>query len=170
MPLVLCVATTLVCSAVATANNDGGGNDGGNDGGGDINFGQPIAGVDVDASGVLKVRMVDPRLARARMMQARRAAEVDDVMQRSELRKVSLNRLEKVIGEHIEADRPLSDDVLAVAGLTSVRYVFYYPDTKDIVIAGPAEGFVADPTDRFVGIPTGRPTVLLEDLATALRA
>lgn len=166
MPLVLCVATTLVCSAVATANNDGGGNDGG----GDINFGQPIAGVDVDASGVLKVRMVDPRLARARMMQARRAAEVDDVMQRSELRKVSLNRLEKVIGEHIEADRPLSDDVLAVAGLTSVRYVFYYPDTKDIVIAGPAEGFVADPTDRFVGIHTGRPTVLLEDLATALRA
>src|SRR5690606_24094819 len=99
-----------------------------------------------------------------------RAAEVDDVMQRSELRKVSLNRLEKVIGEHIEADRPLSDDVLAVAGLTSVRYVFYYPDTKDIVIAGPAEGFVADPTDRFVGIHTGRPTVLLEDLATALRA
>ncbi|TWT75006.1 DUF1598 domain-containing protein [Allorhodopirellula solitaria] len=168
MPLLLSVALTLGCATIATANNDGGG-DGGNDGG-DINFGPPIAGVDVDPSGVLKMRVVDPRLARARLVQALRAAKIEDVMQRSELRKVSLNRLEEVIAERAEADLPLGDDILAVAGLTSVEYVFFYPDTKDIVIAGPAEGFVADPTDRFVGIHTGRPTLLLEDVATALRA
>lgn len=165
LPLVLSLVMTLACGSLATANNDGGGNDGG-----DINIGPPIAGVDVDATGVLKIRMVDPRLARARLVDALRAAEVEDVMKPSELRKVSLNRLEKAVGQQIDADQPLSDDMLAVAGLTSVKYVFYYPDTQDIVIAGPAEGFVADPTDRFVGIKTGRPTVLLEDLATALRA
>jgi hypothetical protein len=159
---------TMAAAPLASANNGGGGG-GGDDDNGQV-FGNPIAGVDVDATGVLKVRMVDPRLARERMMQAIRAAQTEDVMQRSELRKVSLNRLEKVISERIKADRPLSDDVLAVAGLTSVKYVFFYPDTKDIVIAGPAEGFVADPTERFVGMNTGRPTVLLEDLATALRA
>jgi len=178
-------------AGTATANNGGGGGGGGNAGGGggggnagggggnqggggnnDIGnaFGNPIAGVDVDPSGVLKMRMVDPRLARQRWMQARQAAVVEDVMRPSELRKVSLNRLENIIAEHIAADRRLPDDVLAVAGLTSVQYVFFYPDTKDIVIAGPAEGFVADPTERFVGMNTGRPSVLLEDLVTALRA
>jgi hypothetical protein len=60
--------------------------------------------------------------------------------------------------------------MLALAGLTSVQYVFFYPETKDIVIAGPAEGFVADPTGRFVGIQSGKPIVLLEDMVTALRA
>ncbi len=182
MPLVLALVLTLVLSAVASANNGGaaggtaaggtaaGGTAAGGQATGGVNFAQPIAGVDVDASGVLKIRVVDPRLARERMMQVMRAAHTDDVMKRSELRKVSLNRLEKVIAEHLQADQPLSDDMLAVAGLTSVQYVFYYPDTQDIVIAGPAEGFVADPTDRFVGINTGRPSVLLEDLATALRA
>ncbi|TWU15316.1 DUF1598 domain-containing protein [Allorhodopirellula heiligendammensis] len=171
MPLVLSWMLTLVFATAAIANNDNGTNNNGtNTGGNNVTIGQPIAGVDVDANGVLKMRVVDPRLARQRLMQALRAAEVEDVMKRSELRKVSLNRLEKVIDEHIQSDRPLSDDMLAVAGLTSVQYVFYYPDTQDIVIAGPAEGFVADPTDRFVGIHTGRPTILLEDLATALRA
>ncbi|EMI53903.1 DUF1598 domain-containing protein [Rhodopirellula sallentina] len=160
----LAVSVFASTASIATAQ------DGGDDGGDTIIFGNPIAGVDVDATGVLKVRTVDPRLARQRLMQARRAAETDDVMRRSDLRKVSLNRLEKVVAEHIAADRHLPDDILAVAGLTTVKYVFFYPDTQDIVIAGPAEGFVADPTERFVGMNTGRPTLLLEDVATALRA
>ncbi|MBB3204673.1 hypothetical protein FHS27_000437 [Rhodopirellula rubra] len=163
-----CLIAGLILSlsgSIAMAQDGGGG-----DGGDTIIFGNPIAGVDVDATGVLKVRTVDPRLARQRMMQAQQAAKTEDVMRRSDLRKVSLNRLEKVVAEHVAADRRLPDDILAVAGLTTVKYVFFYPDTQDIVIAGPAEGFVADPTERFVGMNTGRPTILLEDLATALRA
>ncbi|SMP69407.1 Protein of unknown function [Neorhodopirellula lusitana] len=138
--------------------------------GGDIIFGNPIAGIDVDATGVLKVRTVDPRLAQQRLREAKIRAQTEDVMQTSPLRKVSLNRLEKAIAAHVQADRPFGDDILAVAGLTTVEYVFYYPETKDIVVAGPAEGYVADPTNRFVGMKSGRPTLLLEDLVTALRA
>ena len=134
-----------------------------------LNFGTPVAGVDVDATGVLKVRQFDPRLAQQRLMAARQHID-SDVMRPSELRKVSLNRLEAAIDAHLKSGQPLSDDIRGLAGLTSVQYVFYYPDTKDIVIAGPSEGFVADPTDRLVGIKSGRPIVLLEDLTTALRA
>ena len=143
-----------------------------NGGGGNttnINFGQPIAGVDVDAKGVLKVRQFDPRVAKQRLMAARQMRD-NDLMRGSKLRKVSLQRLEAAMKEQMAAEGMISDDLKTLAGLTSIQYVFYYPETQDIVVAGPAEGFVADPTDRFVGINTGKPTVLLEDLATALRA
>ncbi|TWU27149.1 hypothetical protein Pla52o_10130 [Novipirellula galeiformis] len=128
-----------------------------------------LAGVDVDANGILKVKQFDPRLAQQRLAEARNRAETG-VMQTSKLRKVSLNRLEAEIAKQLEAGGTVSDDMKALAGLTSLEYVFFYPDTKDIVIAGPAEGFVPDPTERLVGIQTGKPTVLLEDVVTALRA
>lgn len=132
-------------------------------------FGQPIAGVDVDAQGVLKVRQFDPRLAQQRFAEARMRRD-SEIMQPSQLRKVSLNRLEATLSEHLDAGNPIPEEMKAMAGLTSIDYIFYYPDTKDIVIAGPAEGFFADPTDRYVGISSGRPSLLLEDMVTALRA
>jgi len=55
-----------------------------------------------------------------------------------------------------------------------VQYVFVYPAEDgrpgEVVIAGPAEGWISDATGRVVGIATGSPTLLLEDLAAALRA
>ena len=57
-----------------------------------------------------------------------------------------------------------------LAGLTSLQYVFYYPDSQDIVIAGPAEGFMLDSLGRPVGIASGRAVLQLEDLIVALRA
>lgn len=131
-------------------------------------FAQPIAGIDVDAAGVLKVRQFDPRLAQQRLVAARQAN--NDLMRKSDLRKVSLNRLEAALKARLDAGGRATEEMLGLAGLTAVQYVFFYPDTGDIVIAGPSEGFVADPTERLVGIETGRPVVLLEDLVTALRA
>ncbi|QEF99526.1 hypothetical protein Mal15_35910 [Stieleria maiorica] len=144
-------------------------NGGGGGGGTNINFAQPIAGVDIDAQGVLKVRQFDPRVARQRLMAARQMRD-NDLMRGSKLRKVSLQRMEAALQEQLAAGGAIGDDLKTLAGLTSIQYVFYYPETRDIVVAGPAEGFVADPTERFVGIESGKPTVLLEDLATALRA
>ena len=132
-------------------------------------FSQPVAGVDIDAAGVLKIVAKDPRLAQQRLAAARQRAG-KDLKQQSELRKVSLNRLEDAITKQIATGQPLPEQMRGLAGITSVQYVFFYPETNDIVIAGPAEDFVADPTDRFVGIRTGRPVVLLEDMITALRA
>jgi Protein of unknown function (DUF1598) len=139
-------------------------------GGDDENLGNPIAGIDVDASGVLAVRQFDPRLAKERLAAARAAGADQEVMRESKLRKVSLRRLEAAIEAAKANGDTLPDELLAMAGLTSVKYVFYYPDTQDIVIAGPAEGYFADPTGRFVGIQSGSPSVLLEDWVTAMRA
>ena len=57
-----------------------------------------------------------------------------------------------------------------LVGLLRIRYVFFYPESKDIVIAGPAEGWMTDPAGRVVGLTTGRPVLQLQDLVTALRA
>lgn len=149
----------------------GAGGGGGGAGGGQQTtlIGEPIAGIDVDAAGVLRMRQFDPRLAQQRLAAARAQADAD-VMQPSELRKISLNRLEAAIASQLAHGQRPTDEMQALAGLTAVQYVFYYPETRDIVIAGPAEGFFADPTERFIGIQTGQPSVLLEDLITALRA
>ena len=66
----------------------------------------------------------------------------------SKLRKISLNRLEQVIVAH---QGTLTDEMRYLAGLQRVRYVFYYPDSKDIVLAGPAEGWATDLAGRIVG-------------------
>lgn len=163
----ICALVALFAITFASAPNlfaQGGG--GGQD---TILIGDPIAGIDVDATGVLRVKQFDPRLAQQRLAAARAQADVN-VMQPSELRKISLNRLEAAIAQRIEAGEAASDEMRALAGLTAVEYVFFYPETNDIVIAGPAEGFFADPTERLIGMRTGRPVVLLEDLVTALRA
>lgn len=127
------------------------------------------AGVAVDADGVLRKQVVaDPagQLMRERVAAAK--AELNpDVTKLSTLRKVSLTRLERAI---MERDGVLGDEMQKLAGLLRVKYVFFYPETKDIVIAGPAEGWVTNPAGRVVGMTTNRPTLLLEDLVVALRA
>ncbi len=155
------VAVNLLGGATALANNN-------NNGGGN-NFAQPIAGVEVDAQGVLRMRNFDPQVAQQRL-QAARAAGRGEVAKPSKLRKVSLNRLEQAVGKKLDAGQPIDQDMLALAGLTRVEYVFFYPESKDIVLAGPAEGTVEDPVGRLVGMQSGKPVVLLEDLVTALRA
>jgi hypothetical protein len=63
-----------------------------------------------------------------------------------------------------------NEEMAYLAGLTRVRYLFYYPETRDIVLAGPAEGWAADASGRVCGIESGRPVVQLQDLVVALRA
>lgn len=133
---------------------------------------QGFAGVYVDANNTLHVQTVPDQgglLMRERVAAAR-AQLNPDVAKASELRKVSLNRLEAALEARIAAGQEATDEMLYLAGLQRISYVFFYPETKDIVIAGPAEGWVTDPVGRVVGINNAQPTVHLEDLVTALRA
>jgi hypothetical protein len=57
-----------------------------------------------------------------------------------------------------------------LAGLQRIDYVFVLPETNDIVIAGPAEGFAPDGVGRAVGISSGRPPLRLDDLLVAFRS
>lgn len=132
-------------------------------------FAQPIAGVEIDANGVLEVRRVDGAVTRERLAAARQQLSAE-LAKASPMRKVSLNRLEAAIAERLDAGESLTDEMNAMAGLTAVQYVFFYPESGDIVLAGPAEGFITDPSGRVRGIESGMPTIMLEDVITALRA
>ena len=68
---------------------------------------------------------------------------------------ISLTRLEKAIAAKLAKVERIDEEMLNLAGLVRVQYVFVYPETKDIVIAGPAEGYMSDPTGRVIGIETG---------------
>lgn len=132
---------------------------------------QQLAGVLVDADGVLRMNYPDPtgELTRKRF-QAAKAALDPKVAAASPMRKISLNRLERAIQDKLANHGRMSDEMRYLAGLTRLSYVFFYPETNDIVIAGPAGGWAEDATGRVVSLTTGLPVLELQDLVIALRA
>jgi len=130
------------------------------------------AGVEVKADGVLRIKQYQS-LSGALAEQWKREAQAKlapDVARVSDKRKISLNRLEAAIQERLAKGEQPTAEMQYLAGLTRVENVFFFPGSNDIVIAGPAEGFAADPSGRTIGIFTGRATIELQDLITALRA
>lgn len=135
-------------------------------------YAQGAGGVEVDAEGVLRTKFVnDPSgvLFKRRLAEAKAALDAD-LARPSELRKISLNRLEAALAERIENNADATAEMKHLAGLTGIRYVFFYPDSGDIVIAGPAEGFFHDLTGRAIGTHSGKSVMELQDMIVALRA
>lgn len=130
------------------------------------------AGVLISPEGVLRVNPPnDPAgaLMKTRIAEAKVRLKAP-LAKGAALRKISLNRLEAALAERLAAKQDPTDEMKYLAGLTRLQYVFYYPDSKDIVIAGPAEGFVADLSMRVIGIASGRAVLELQDLIAALRS
>ena len=132
----------------------------------------PTFGVAIDAAGLLKIRAVpDPRgQQHLKRIRAAKAALPQDLQRQAKLRSVSLRRLEAALQRRLDQRLPPDHIMQNLAGLQRVEYVFVLPDQKDIIIAGPAEGFCLDGSGRSVGITTGLPTLQLDDLIVALRA
>jgi len=131
-----------------------------------------FAGVYVNPQGVLRMERASDPTGQLMRQRKRVAASMlpPELNRPSKLRKVSLNRLEKAVSQAAAKGNGIPDEMKNLAGLTEIRYVFYYPETKDIVVAGTAEGYVADLTGRAVGTSTGKATLQLDDLIVALRA
>jgi hypothetical protein len=134
------------------------------------------AGVVIDPQGVLRLETTQDdggRLA-AERRKAAVASLPGELKAKSPLRKVALGRLERELAGAVKSGHGVPEAMRMLAGLTRVRYVFVYPEDGDrpgeVVIAGPAEGWATDGFGRTTGIETGSPTVLLEDLAAAIRA
>ena len=106
-------------------------------------------GVVIDGGGVLRLQhFADPngQLTKKRLAEAK-ARLNPRVATPSDLRKVSLNRLEAAIRAELAQGRAPTEDM---------QYL--------------AEGWVADPTGRACGLDSGRPILQLQDLVVALRA
>lgn len=135
-------------------------------------FGTAPAGVEVSPDGVFRMKLFrDPAgvLLRKRLAHAK-ATLPSEMARPSKLRKISLNRLEAAVAERLARGEFETSEMKYLAGLTRVTHVFFYPETNDIVIAGPAEGFVEHDSGAVTGMETGRATLQLQDLVTALRA
>jgi hypothetical protein len=159
------VALVFAISAIPMAHGQNNNNNNNNN----TNNNSPVAGIDIDPDGVLRVRQSDPRLAlmqRQAAIQKRGAKQIKS----SPMRKVSLQRLEKAVQSRLSSGETLSVPEATLAGMTRVEYVIYLPGSQDIVLAGPAEETHESPDGRIVGLFSGHPTVRLDDIVVALRA
>ena len=126
-----------------------------------------VQGVHVDPEGVLQsVELVPGR--KARRLRSQKPRLTKDVARRSPLRKVSLTRLGRLIERSVHEELP--DEVRYLAGLHRVDYIFAYPEQGEVVIAGPAEGWVVTPAGYAVTRTKGEVVLELDDLVWAIRA
>ncbi|MCY2989214.1 MAG: hypothetical protein NTY19_15275, partial [Planctomycetota bacterium] len=134
-------------------------------------FNQPtVGGITVDAQGVVRQSVLNERLAAVRQLRKDAGKVPAELQPNGELRKVSLRGLEGVLRQTL-ADNParLPDELQYLGGLQRIQYVLVYPEQKDIVLAGPGEGWTIDERGEVVGVTTGLPVLRLEDLLVALR-
>lgn len=132
---------------------------------------QFAAGVLVDTSGVMKRIIADEtsgKLEAIRQQAATRGANAE-VRKASPLRKVSLTRLEKEIQVLRAAGHEPDNAMRMLAGLQRIEYVLAYPETGDVVLAGPAGDWRRAAEGRVVSADNGHPVLQLDDLVVILR-
>ncbi|HMO14929.1 MAG TPA: DUF1598 domain-containing protein [Pirellulaceae bacterium] len=131
-------------------------------------FFQNVGGISVDASGILNQV---PRELKNQMREQllAHAGKVDGaLLENSKMRMISLKGIEQALHTAISSNQELPDEIKYMAGIQRLEYVFVYPETQDIVLAGPGEGWTVDGDGNIVGVTTGMPVVRLEDFLVAL--
>ena len=129
-----------------------------------------INGVYADAKGTLKFKAPSKSLDRILQdSQATKVPQQNDVRRSSELRFISLPRLEATIREHQTNHQPLPPEVLTLAGLERIEYVIVAPQTGDLILAGQAGDWLSQPDGILVSSTSGRAVVRLDDLLTLWR-
>jgi hypothetical protein len=129
-----------------------------------------VGGVSIDASGLLNTAQLDSLGELAKLRSAAIGKSPEGLAAPADMRKVSLRGLEEAIINCTKNKQPLPEEIKYLAGLQRIRYIFVYPEQKDIVLAGPGEGWKVDARGNVVGVTTGRPVLQLDDLLTTLRS
>lgn len=128
-------------------------------------------GVYVDPAGLL--RKFPPQTDRSLVAirsSALAASAGGNPRKKAELRKISLTRLEREVQLLHALGREPDEAMQTLAGLQRIQYVLVYPESGEIVLAGPAGDWRRDAEARFVDAEQGRPVVNLDDLVVSLRA
>lgn len=128
------------------------------------------AGVFVDPSGTLKkIKTEKVRGSTKFREQARIDSGNRKATWKSDLRKISLTRLEKAALTLAAQGKSVNTTMLNMAGVYEIKYLMIFPDTGDIVIAGPAGPWELNKENRPVNVETGKPVLQLDDLVVCLR-
>ena len=128
-------------------------------------------GVFIDPQGVLLPRLkeeADGELDALRAASRPRARQ-DNARRGSKLRMVSLPRLEKQVQLRLALGRQPTEAMHFLAGLQRITHVLVYPESGDLVLAGPAGDWKTGSEDIVVGAESGAPVVRLDDLVVVLR-
>lgn len=152
-------------------NNNNNNNNGGDNGSTSFNYRQgAVGGVLVGADGVLQNATIDQTGRLQQLMQESTEPASADMQEFTPMRKISLRKLEAAIQDLVRDGKPIPADIFYLAGIQQIEYVFVYPDQKDIVLAGPGEGWTVGKDGAVVGVTTGRPVMTLDDLVIAIRS
>ncbi len=128
------------------------------------------SGVYVDGQGTLrKVKQSKSAALSGIREQALKQLDDPSVMSQSRLRKISLTRLERTLQMLAAQSRVPSPDMLHLGGMYQLKYVIFYPETRDVVIAGPAGPWHFDADGRAINTETGIPLLYMDDLVVCLR-
>lgn len=128
-----------------------------------------VGGVSINADGILDNAKPDALGQLAKLRAEGMTKVPGELKAAASMREISLRRLEAAIDDCAKNDKPLPDAIKYLAGLQRIQYIFVYPEQKDIVLVGPGEGWKVDDKGNVVGVTTGRPVMLLDDLLVALR-
>jgi len=132
-------------------------------------LGRSVGGVAIDANGVL-ANAAQGEVEKLRDIRLKAMHNTpDDLVEPNEQRKVSLRGIIAALAECREKDLNIPEEIQFLAGLQRIRYVLVYPEQQDIVLVGYGEGWKVGDTGEYVGIKTGRPVLLLDDLLVALQ-
>jgi hypothetical protein len=128
-------------------------------------------GVYVDTSGIMRRARPGGTATDLNLLRDDALSRGDnwDVRRASMLRKVSLTRLEKYVQFRAALGQGPAEEMKNLAGLHKIQYVFLYPDSRDIVIAGPAGAWAVDEEGRTRNAASGEPVLQLDDFVVLLR-
>src|SRR5690348_10771967 len=129
-------------------------------------IGGSAGGIYIDTDGTVRQRQTDNKEAqKARPKAPPAGATAKD----ENLVYVSLPKLFGQVDALNDIGKEIPDELKYLGGMTHLRYIFVYPESHDLVIAGPFEP--VDASNRFepVGTRTGHPVMQFDDLVVMIR-
>jgi hypothetical protein len=131
---------------------------------------QAVGGVLIDSNGMLRQMTAEQRATQFDRLRQQLAAVPNDLETASDIRKISLRKLNAQLELAVQTGKPISDELRYLGGLQRVEYVLALPADNDILLVGPGGGWELTKSGDVVGTNTGLPVILLDDLIVAMRS
>jgi hypothetical protein len=129
-----------------------------------------VGGIRIDASGMVQNVSIEDRQAEVSKVREQILGGVGAFAEAGKLRMVSLKGVQAAMLDSAKTGKPLAEEISLLGGLTRIEYVLAYPESNDIVLAGPSENWTVGIDGTLVGIESKQPVIYLEDFLVAFRS